>query len=327
MTISAAARFPVVLRRRCRLLAVLLLAATNRGGRMVRSHRSSASRTPPPVPADQNEPEVTVFIEKSRQRVSQGTEIGPGLGNALGQAFLANLMEEESLLCFAEAERLDPSNPRWPYYQGGVSLLIGEIVNRPCLICRRVSARCGGYRAGQYGAVLAAGGGLAGSGASEGAGAFYRVLRRQPDDLRAHLRLGAGRLGSAGLADEPNPFALPSSPFTRQKARVQLATVSQRLGHQVAAEKYRRQADQFAGRTESGRSLRYRIPRWSIQKKERYRLIETLEGAKRFREAADTLQSMIKRYPNDYSRELCWARSSANWENTVARIRLQEACV
>src|SRR5262249_12947254 len=36
----------------------------------------------------------------------------------LGQALLANGLENDAAACFAQAERLDPRQKRWPYYLG-----------------------------------------------------------------------------------------------------------------------------------------------------------------------------------------------------------------
>jgi hypothetical protein len=40
--------------------------------------------------------------------------------------FLANEMDSESQVCFAEAERREGGNPRWPYFQAVVLVNHGE---------------------------------------------------------------------------------------------------------------------------------------------------------------------------------------------------------
>ena len=143
----------------------------------------------------------------------------------LGQAFRANLMEEESLLCFAEAERLDPSNPRWPYYRGGTLMERGDPDFALPYLWRRRSLRRG---AGQSCAALGAGAEPAGPRSPGGGrGSVTPVLVRQPDDLRTHSLALAASAHRDWQTSKSHLLRCLSSPFTRQKAsRAKLAVVS-----------------------------------------------------------------------------------------------------
>src|SRR5262245_48667477 len=121
MTTRADPRPPGGLRRRWVfvLAAGLVTLSAASGIAIWLARSSSAPPTPPIVPVNENEPAVAVVLEDLRERVLKEPRSARAWGS-LGQAFFANEMENECLMCFAEAERLDPKEPRWPYYQGGV---------------------------------------------------------------------------------------------------------------------------------------------------------------------------------------------------------------
>jgi tetratricopeptide (TPR) repeat protein len=134
--------------------------------------------------------------------------------------------------CFAEAGRLDPRQPRWPYLQG-VSLADADgAAALPHL--RRAADLCGddpdAPRLRLAELLLAQGR------PDEAAAQFRRTIGHRPDNARAHLglaRLAAERnalveaqshLDVAALADE-----------TRKASRLLLAEVHQRQGDAEAA--------------------------------------------------------------------------------------------
>jgi tetratricopeptide (TPR) repeat protein len=66
------------------------------------------------------EPEVARLLDEQRNNVLRTPRSGEAWGQ-LGQALFVNGFEREAVACFAEAERLQPDEPRWPYL-GGVCL-------------------------------------------------------------------------------------------------------------------------------------------------------------------------------------------------------------
>ncbi len=302
MTTSADARPSGVRRRRRSLLLVglLLMALALAGTILWLVRRPAATLVPPPVPKDQAEPEVTAFIEKSRERVLKEPRSGPSWGN-LGQVFLANDMEEESLVCFAEAERLDPSNPRWPYYQGGIWLNRGQ----------QEAALPYLERAAERGAVadpenqvprLFLGETLLTLGRVEDAeDQFRQVQARQPGDPRVHFDLAlAASARQDWRTSRDHLLRCRNSPSARQKASVQLAGVYQRLGEPAEAEKYRQLAQRLPPDGDWSDPYLTEELRWAVKKKSRYRLSESLEAAGQIREAAAVLQPLVEQYPDDY---------------------------
>ena len=112
-------------RRRSFVSAAILLLIAALGTALWYTHRSSAGPIPPPVPANEADPLVATVVEKVRGEVLREPHSARAWGR-LGQAFLANDMEREGSICFAEAERLDPANPRWPHYRAGILQNRGE---------------------------------------------------------------------------------------------------------------------------------------------------------------------------------------------------------
>lgn len=75
------------------------------------------SRTPPvipPVPPDITDSEILQAIEGARTKVAAAPKSADAWGQ-LGMVFLAHVHDQEAEQCFAEAARLAPADPRWPY--------------------------------------------------------------------------------------------------------------------------------------------------------------------------------------------------------------------
>src|SRR5579884_4072424 len=119
------ARSAGVHRRTLLLTGILAIGIVATGAAVWFSRSSSAPPTPPVVPPNPAEPNVSAFVERVRERVRKEPRSARAWGE-LGQAFIANDMEDESRVCFAEAERLEPGNPRWPYCQAGPLINRGD---------------------------------------------------------------------------------------------------------------------------------------------------------------------------------------------------------
>jgi len=289
-------------------------------------HRSSAPPIPPLVPPDQSEPDVSAFIEKSRERVLKEPRSAQAWG-ALGQAFLANEMEDESRICFVEAERLDPSDPRWPYYQAGMLLSSGKPEAAVPYLRRAVERSAGAESDNPVPRLRLAETLLAVGRVDEAEDHFRQVLTWQPDDPRTHFGLA---LAAVVRQDWPNARShllhCLSSPVVRQKASAQLATVSQRLDDQADAEKYRQQADRLPADSDWSDPFATEYLRWAVKKNSRYQLADSLVRAGRLPEAVAELQLLLERYPDDYLPRLNAAKIFGRiGENRRAAMLLREA--
>src|SRR5438034_11634100 len=76
-----------------------------------------AAPAPPAVSFADADPVVADVLSAARQEVRRKPRSAAAWGR-LGQLLRAHGYKPESNLCFAQAERLDPKDPRWPYLQG-----------------------------------------------------------------------------------------------------------------------------------------------------------------------------------------------------------------
>ena len=67
-------------------------------------------------------------------RAPGGPRAARGLSVArFGKVLRAHDFEDECCFCFAQAERLDPTEPRWPYYRGLTLVLSDPAKGLACL--------------------------------------------------------------------------------------------------------------------------------------------------------------------------------------------------
>src|SRR5579864_8980321 len=72
---------------------------------------------PPEIPTSVHDKEIVAALERARNSVISNPNSGLAWGE-LGLVFLAHRFHRESDICFVEASRFDPTNPRWPYLIG-----------------------------------------------------------------------------------------------------------------------------------------------------------------------------------------------------------------
>jgi tetratricopeptide (TPR) repeat protein len=101
-----------------------------------------APRSPQPPSPDLAEvdPEVAEAIAEARAKVQKQPKRSDVWGR-LGMVFLAHDFHEEAQFCFAQAERLDPADVRWPYLRGLSLILTNPDAGIACL--QRAAERCG----------------------------------------------------------------------------------------------------------------------------------------------------------------------------------------
>ncbi|HEV3082259.1 MAG TPA: tetratricopeptide repeat protein [Gemmataceae bacterium] len=101
--------------------------------------RRSPAPEPPPLDLTQADPEITAAIAAARQDVVDEPASACAWG-ILGMEFRAHDYVKEANVCFAQAERLDPADPRWPYLQGLTLQPMDAAAGIVCL--QRAAARC-----------------------------------------------------------------------------------------------------------------------------------------------------------------------------------------
>src|SRR5438105_5813790 len=168
---------------------------------------------PPVVDLQGVEPRVAAAIEKARasvDRLSSAETWG-----RLGMVLLAHQFWEEARRCFAEAERLNRDEPRWPYFQAVV--LTRENLEAAILKLRRTVELChdepDGPRLKLADALLVEGQ------AVEATEQFQQLLMRHPSHPAANLGLARLAFERGNLQESRDHLEYAKgSPFTRKAA-------------------------------------------------------------------------------------------------------------
>jgi tetratricopeptide (TPR) repeat protein len=231
---------PARRRRRWPALVLCLTVATGVALGVVYFRRSRpASPAPPAVDLTGADPAVVRAIESASAEVREAPRSPTAWGD-LGLVLLAHDCRAESLSCFAETERLDPREPRWPYFQGVVLALRGDQVAALPLLRRAVD-----LWPGEVVPRLRLAETLLAQGQAEEAEPLLRaVLQGAPAGVPEAWSAPA-RLGLAQAAFERGDLsaskdalrACADSPFTRKAAHARLAEICQAEGDRPGAER------------------------------------------------------------------------------------------
>jgi tetratricopeptide (TPR) repeat protein len=216
------------------LLGLLVAASAVAGGAWY-ALRPAPPPAPPAVDLSAVDRDVAEAIEAARQAV-QTTPRSARAWGKLGTLLVAHDFRGEGNACFAEAERLDPHEPRWPYLQG-VTLEFGA--PEQAIPKLRRAVELGGtdstIRLRLAETLLSVGQ------VDEAETVFRAVNRAEPDNPRALL--GLGRVASArGETDATIVFVqrAAETPFARKAAHILLAQAYGRLpGKEEEAERER----------------------------------------------------------------------------------------
>lgn len=168
------------------LLALVLIAfAAGAAGWWYWGRTTPFAADPPAATAE--DPEINEVLRRTRQKVVDSPKAAAAWGE-YGFVLLAHQFERESDQCFAEAARLDPADPRWPYARARIAIK-RDAENAPKYLREALAAGGGGpYRTP---ALLALGDVLLEQGKpDEAADAYRQVLVAEPNHPRAELGLG-----------------------------------------------------------------------------------------------------------------------------------------
>ncbi len=184
-------------------------------------------RTPEPPNVDLAgaEPALADAIDAARADVRAAPRSAAAWGK-LGMVLRAHDFGTEANACFAQAQRLDPDDPRWPYLRALTLALADRDAAIPLL--ERAAERSGRNTAPRLrlAEVL-----LLQGRADDAEHQWRAVLAAEPGNPRAHLGLArlAHRRG-AGRAAMGHLQHAVQSPLTRQAALTLRAQVKQQLG-------------------------------------------------------------------------------------------------
>jgi tetratricopeptide (TPR) repeat protein len=179
------------------------------------------------------DPAVLRLVVAARTAVGEAPRSAEAWGR-LGKVLLAHGFSDQAMICFDQAERLDPREPRWPLHQGTTLSQGDPDAAIPKL--RRAAELCGNVSDAprlRLADVLLGQGRL-----REAEEQWRRLLGQEPGHARAHL--GLARLASQrGNIEESLSHLNPSlnGVRTRKAAHLLLAEIHQRRGDNAAADR------------------------------------------------------------------------------------------
>jgi tetratricopeptide (TPR) repeat protein len=252
---------------------------------------------PPALVLDGADPVVAAAIEKERQRVLENPRSAAAWGK-LGELLTAFHYWKDALVCFAQAERLDPREPRWPYHQGVLLLLYNPKGAIPRL--RRAVELCGDNNPAPRLRLSEA---LLSLDQLEEAEEGFRLLLKH-DSVNARARLGLGRVALQRQQWQEARSHLEAAAADRHSARaaaIALAELHQRQGDENTAEKWRRRAERLPPDVSWPDPFIEEVQRLPIGKRPRLDQANRLLEQGRVAEAITQLNELVKEYP-DFSK-------------------------
>jgi tetratricopeptide (TPR) repeat protein len=217
-----------------------------------------------------------------------------------GKVLFAHGYVDEALVCFAQAERLDAANPRWPYYQAMIFMLRDPAIGLRHL--RRAVDACDGVEPANTAPWLLLADALAGQGRHEDAATeFGRVLEQEPDNPRAHYGLGLIAFARQDWQTSRTHWQrCLGSPMARRKACLRLAAVCQRLGDSKGADEFSAKAKRLPKDADWIDPFATEYLHLAVGKQGRFKEVERLESERQLGQAVDLLRKMADDYPDEY---------------------------
>ena len=257
---------------------------------------SSAERTlePPTLEATDVDPAVMKAIRAARLAVVQSPHAAERWGR-LAMIFKAHGFPSEANACFAQAEQLDPGEPRWCYHQAielaerDPDMAIAKLQKAIELFGSSIEApqlRLGEllFRQGRF---------------DEAEQQFRYVLAQHPGHVRAHLDLARLAVERGELQTSLSHLQYSLADKRTQKASCILAAeVQQRLGNAAAAEQQRRQAGQLPEDPPWPDPYIDEIGRLRTGKQVGLARADRLLSQDRFSEAIALLRDIVRDYPD-----------------------------
>jgi tetratricopeptide (TPR) repeat protein len=249
---------------------------------------------PPQPDLNGMDPEVVEAITQARQEVFNKNTSGKAWGQ-LGMVLSAHGLSHEAGTCYAQAERLDPTEPRWPYYQA-----VGLLPTDPDAAIACLERAVERSRASVLISRLRLAEALLERGRIAEAERHYSVaLTQEPNNLQA--RLGLGRVA---LFQEHWQRALDliapcrNDVHARKVAHTLCAHVYRRLGQSRKAEEEEKQAARLPPDEGWPDPYAYEVARLLRGLQAHLGEAEALTHAGQNQQAIAVLEEMSTRYPD-----------------------------
>ena len=254
----------------------------------------------PPMPPDIEDPEVFEAIRAAQQPVRDDPYSAAAWGQ-LGKVILAQQFDREADICFAEACRLDPDDPRWLYARCVIVQKRDpdhavEILQKAAALAEKAWPEHPRYRSVirmQLAESLLERGRL-----DEAEPIFEAEHRENPENPRAALGLGliAQSRGDAVRAERLLKAA-QLSPSASRYATVQLALLARTQGNTAQAEAYEKTIATMGSDAVWPDPFFEEVAPMHVGERGFERVIRQLEKERRFGEAAQLYETRLKTHP------------------------------
>jgi len=249
---------------------------------------------PPAIELANTDRQIAATIERAKADVAREPGSVRAWGS-LGAVLMTHKFHAEAITCFAEAEKLAPTEPRWPYLQGVILLAWAPDAALPKLA--RAAELTGDTRPTpklKLADALLERGQL-----DEAAKHFAAVAKAHPDEPQALLGIGRVALAREQLEEALQPLKrAAASPPTARAAFALIAGIQHRLGNSAAAAEASRRvaalprepamADPFVGEISA---LQTGMQAWLTR-------ADRLFRAGKAREAMALLERTVATYPD-----------------------------
>lgn len=280
-------------RRRMVLLLFALMALAGAGGLwwLGRDHGAA----PPTIALAGVDTEVGQTITRARQELLAAPDSAANWGR-LGMVLRAHSFGDEANVCFREAERLDPAEPRWPYYRG-LTLVLTEPAEGLASLRRAVERMEDGSPAPRFRLVEV----LLEQGLfDEAEGHLKKTLTRQPDHPRGRLLLArlafARQDWKAAMMQAETCW---QDARARKQAHLLAAEAYRRLGEKARADAIEERARTFPDDFPWPDPLVAEVDRLQVGRRMRLMQAEALEREGRGAEAVQLLEQVVQQSPGD----------------------------
>ncbi len=252
----------------------------------------------PPMPEGIEDPEVERVVVEARRPALDDPRSADAWGQ-YGKVLLAQLFDQEADACFAEAARLDPSDPRWPYGRAAIALK-RRPAEAPALLRQTLAAAGDAWPVYRSVANLRLAETLLENNELDAAAERFRA-EQQYDPQSPHAALGLGLIAQA-RGDNAAAAELLSqargSPSARKHATMQLAALARARGDTAAAVRFDREIAALPADVAWADPFMDEIATLRVGQRAFERRVRQLEGARRHAEAAELYLERIKQKPS-----------------------------
>lgn len=257
----------------------------------------SQPRVRPPLPTGIEDEEVRVAVETARDEVLAEPD-SPYAWGRLGMTFLANLFANEADFSFAQASRLDPDDPRWPYARALIALKKTP-QQALALLHEAYAASASWPKLRPTIALTLAEASVERGELAEAEALFQQVYDDYPQDARAAFGLGliAMAKGDHARAERLLRQAQPN-PAARKRATAQLAVIARANGDIKEAERLAEESAALGADPPWPDPILDEAVTLQVGHRGRERKIAYLENQKRFGEAAELYLQELSKGPS-----------------------------